>query len=272
MSEPADGATPSWVAWQPFTFGGIAAFARAGLGRLLLVELLCAILVSGSMVWFLRSAYSPVILDAIQKMPDTAKIADGHLGGFSATLIAQTKFLAIAVTPEAFGQIGQSADIQIQFRQTDFRVGSVFRPDLGWEFNYGPGAALNLSRSNLEPWWGAWHPVLLAAAGVAMLVLLFGIWAVLASICTVPAKIIAWMGDRELLWGGAWRLCSAALLPGALLMGAAIFLYGWQALDLIGVASLFVAHMLMGWVYLAGGAWACPRLYQNVVKQNPFLT
>lgn len=271
MSLAADGATPSRAAWQPFTFGGLAAFARARLGRLLLVELLFAVLVSGSAVWFLRHACSPVILQAIQKMPETAKIADGHLAGIDATLIAETKFLSIAVTPESSGQIGQSADIQIQFRPTDFRVGSVFRPDWGWEFDYGPGAALNLSRSNLEPWWGAWHPILLAAAGLAVFALLFGIWAVLALIYTVPAKLIAWFADRQLSWAGAWRMSSAALLPGALLMGAATFLYGWQAVDLIGLACFFVAHMLTGWVYVAGGAWACPRLYPNVLKQNPFI-
>ena len=271
MSLAADGATPSRAAWQPFTFGGLAAFSHARLGRLLLVELLFAMLVSGSAVCFLRRACSPVILQAIQKMPETAKMADGRLTGIDATLIAETKFLAIAVTPETSGQIGQSADIQIQFRATDFRVGSVFRPDWGWEFDYRPGAALNLSRSNLEPWWGAWHPILLAAAGLAILALLFGSWAVLALIYTVPAKIIAWFADRELSWTGAWRMNSAALLPGTLLMDAAIFLYAWQKVDLIGLAFFFAAHLPTSWVYVAGGAWACPRLCPSPLKQNPFI-
>jgi hypothetical protein len=272
MSGAADGAAPSRAAWQPFTFGGLAAFARARLVRLLLVELLAAILASGSVVCFLHRAYSPVIIQAIQEMPETAKLTDGRLSGVGTTLIAETKFLAIAVSPETSDQIGQSADVQIQFRPSDFRIGSVFRPDWGWEFNYGPGARLDLSRSKLEPWWGAWHPVLLAAAGLAIMAALFGIWAVLALIYTVPAKFIAWFGDRQLSWGGAWRLGSAALLPGALLMGAATFLYGWQAVDLIGLAFFFVAHMLMGWVYLAGGAWACPRLHPDIIKQNPFVS
>ena len=184
MSDPADGATPSLADWQPFTFGGVAAFARAGLGRLLLAEFVCALLLGGSTVWFLHRAYSPVIAEAIQKMPETANIAAGRLEGFSETLIAESKFLAIAFTPEDSGPIGQSADFQVQFRQTDFRVGSVFRPDWGCEFDYGPGATLSLSRSILEPWWGAWHPILLAAAGLATIALLFGIWAGLALIYT----------------------------------------------------------------------------------------
>ena len=269
MSEAAEGATPSRAAWQPFTFGGVAAFARARLGRLLLAELTAALLVSGCVVHFLHRAWSPAILQAIQQMPESAKIADGRLTGIDETLVSETKFFAIAVTPGSSGQIGQSADVQIQFRPSDFRVGSVFRPDWGWEFDYEPGV-LNLSRSTLEPWWGAWHPILLTVAGLAVLTLLFCIWAVLALIYTVPAKFVAWFADRQLTWVGAWRLSSAAMLPGAFLVGAAILLYGWQAMDLIGLASFFLAHMLMGWVYVAGGAWACPRLFHDVLKQNPF--
>ena len=270
MSLAAEGAAASRAAWQPFTFGGLAAFARAGLGRLLLAELLCAVLVSGSAVWFLRHACSPAIFQAIQQMPESARITDGRLAGFDATLVAETKFLAIAVTPETSDQIGQSADIQIQFRPTDFRIGSVFRPDWGWAFGYDQGAALDLSRSNLEPWWGAWQPILLAAAGLSVLALLFVIWAVMALFYTVPAKLTAWFADRQLSWAGAWRLSSAAMLPGALLMGAAILLYGWQAVDLIGLVLFFVAHVLMGWTYLVGGVCACPLLHPDLLKQNPF--
>jgi hypothetical protein len=250
----------------------VAAFARAGLGRLLVAELVFAILAGGGVAGFVRRACSPAILQAIQKMPETAKITNGRLVGFDATIIGETKFLAIAFTPESSDQIGQSADIQFQFRPTDFRVGSVFRPDWGWEFDYGPGTSLNLSRSNLEPWWGAWQPVLLAAVGVGIVALLFGIWAVLALIYTVPAILLALFGDRQLSWFGAWRMSVAAQLPGAFLMGIAIFLYGSQAVDLIGLAFFFVAHLLMGWIYVVGGAWASPRLHMTVIKQNPFIT
>jgi hypothetical protein len=272
MSEPADGATPSRAAWQPFTFSGLAAFARGGLGRLALAELIFAALVSISVVSFLHHDYSPVVAQAIHEMPETAKITSGHLTGCDETLIADTKFLAIAVSPDLSGQIGQSADIQIQFRPDDFRIGTVFRPDWGFEFDYGPDTTIDLSRSSLEPWWGAWHPILLAAAGMAVLVSLFIMWALLAVIYTVPAKIIACFGDRELSWKGAWRLGSAAQLPGSFLMAAAIFLYGRQGLDLIGLGFSLVAHLLVDWIYLVGGVWLCPRLARVLPKQNPFIT
>lgn len=270
MSGAADGATPSRAAWQPFTFGGLTAFARAPLGRLLLVELATAILVGASVVYFLHRAWSPVILQSIQQMPESAKIAGGRLTGVDETLIAGTKLFAIAVTPESSEQIGQSADVQVQFRPADFRIGSVFCPDWGWEFEYGPKVSLPLGRPNLEPWWGAWQPVLLTGAGLAVVVLLFGIWAMLALIYTLPAKCIAWLANRQLSWLGGWRLGSAALLPGAILMGAALLLYAGQVVDMIGLASFFVTHLIIGWIYVLGGVWACPPLFSDILKQNPF--
>ena len=158
----------------------MAAFAGSRLGRLLAVELAAAILAASSVVWFCHRACCPVILQAIQQMPETARIARGTLQGVPDTLIAESRFLAIAVTPGDGGEIGQDADLQIQLRQTDLCAGSVFWPDWGWDFDYGRGMALNLSRSNLEPWWGAWQPVLLAGAGAATVLFLLLLWAVLA--------------------------------------------------------------------------------------------
>jgi hypothetical protein len=272
MSKTAEGATPSRPAWQPFSFGGLAAFAKARLGRLLIVEFLCAVFVASSVVWFLSHTYWPVILHAIQQMPATARIADGHLSGCDETVIAERKQLAIAISPDNTGQIGQSADIQIQFRKTDFRIGTVFEPDWGLAFDYAPYTALDLSRSALEPWWGAWNPVFLTVVGVGVAALLFVTWAVVALFCTWPAKFLAWFADRSLSWIDAWRLSCAALLPGAFLVGTAIILYGLQAIDLIGLGFFWGIHLLASGIYLAGGVWACPRLSPSQLKQNPFTT
>jgi hypothetical protein len=270
MSEAAEAAPSPGSAWQPFTFGGLAAFSRARLTRLLVVELIAAVVVGLSAVWFLHASYGPVILQAIQEMPDTARIDRGRLTGVGTDIIAESKFLAIAITPEANSQIGQSADLQVQFRHTNFRVCAVLRPNWGMEFDYVPGVSIDLGRSRLEPWWGAWHPVIYVTAGLLVILLLFGIWALLAVIYTLPAKFIAWFTDRDLSWGGAWRMCCAAHISGALVMIMATFLYNWRAIDLVGLLFFFVAHLVVDWVYVIGGAWACPK--GNVLKpnQNPF--
>jgi hypothetical protein len=270
MSDGADGAVTSPPAWQPFTFGGVAAFARARVGRLLLAEAVAALLLGAICVGFLQHAFVPVIFQAIEEMPEGAKIAGGRLSGVNTTIISATRHLGLAVTPEPRADIGQSSDIQFQFRPSNFRVGSVFRPDWGWEFGYDPAITLDLSRANLEPWWGAWRPVCLAVAGVSVVVGLLIIWAALALIYTVPVKLLAWFADRDLTWNGAWQLSAAGLLPGACLLGLAIFLYGTQSIDVIALGFFYMTHFVSGWIYAVGGTLACPRLERLVPPPNPF--
>jgi hypothetical protein len=272
MSDAAEGAEAPPAAWQPFTFGGVAAFAGARLARLMAAELAAAILVAASAVGLLHSAYCPVILQAVQKMPETARVANGMLLGVPDTLIAESHFLAIATTPQAGGDIGQDADLQIRLRQNDVCAASVFWPDWGWELEYGRGTSISLARSNLEPWWSAWQPVLLAGAAGATVLYLFLVWAVLAAIYMAPAKFLAWFTDRFLTWGGAWRLASAALLPGAMVMAVAMLLYGWNVIDLVGLSFCFAVHMVIGWVYLVGGSCKVTRLFPDESKRNPFTT
>jgi hypothetical protein len=270
MTLPADGSSPPTAACQPLTFGGVAAFASARLGRLLLVGLLAAAIFGGGLVWFLARDYCPVILQAIQKMPESARVADGKLLGVPDNLISESKLLAIAVTSANAAEIGQGADVQFQVRQTDFCISSIFRPDWGMEFDYDRGSALNLSRSALEPWWSAWQPALLAGAGVGAGVAIFVSWIVLAAIYAGPAKFTAWFADRDLSWTGAGRLCFAAMMPGSLVMTFAVVLYGSQTIDLVKLSFFWLAHLVVGWVYVAGGVWARPRLFPRVTEKNPF--
>jgi hypothetical protein len=270
MKAAAEDADAPPAAWQPLTFGGVAAFAGARLGRLLTAELAAAIMVAASAVWFLHRAYCPVILQAIQKMPETARVAHGELQGVPDTLMAESKFLAIVAEARAGGEIGQDADLQIELRQHDFCAGSVFWPDWGLDFRYGRGPVLNLARSNLEPWWSAWQPVLLTGAGGATVLFVLLVWAILAAIYVAPAKFIAWYADRYLPWRGAWRLASAALLPGAIVLTAAIILYGWSVIDLVGLSFLVALHIIIGWIYLAGGSCKATRLFPADSNCNPF--
>lgn len=271
MSDAADGSKPSAVAWQPLTFGGVATFASARAGRVLLVGLLAAVAFGICFVWLFQHDYSPIILQAIQQMPESAKVADGRLQGVPNTLISESKLLAIAVTPESSAEIGQDADIQLQLRQTDFCVNSSFQPDWGLLFDYERASSLNLSRSALEPWWGAWRPVLLAGAGGAAVILLFFSWVVLGTVYMGPAKFIAWYADRNLSWRGAWKLNFAALVPAGMVMTFGVFLYGWHAIDLVQLSFFWLAHLVMGWVYIVGAVFALPRLFSpGRPKKNPF--
>ena len=63
-----------------------------------------------------------------------------------------------------------------------------------------------------------------------------------------------------------------AMAPGTLLMTFAIFLYGLQAIDLLKLSVFWAAHIVMGWVYIAGGIWATPRLFPRLTEKNPFVS
>ncbi len=203
-------------------------------------------------------------------MPETARAASGRLQGVPDTLISESGFSAIAVTPESAAEIGQGADVQFQLRQTDFCIGSIFRPDWGFVFDYGGGTRLNLSRSRLEPWWGAWQPVVLAGAGLGTVFLLFGTWTFLAVVYMAPAKFIAWFADRNLSWAGAMRLCFATMAPGTLVMTFAVILYGLRGVELVQFSFCWLAHLVTGWVYVIGGVCVSPRLFPRPTQKNPF--
>jgi hypothetical protein len=266
----SDGADAPPGGWQPFTFGGVAAFAKGPTGRVFAFELAAAMTAAICVMWFLHRAYCPVILQAIQKMPDSARIAQGTLQGVTNTLIAESKFLGLAARPQTGEQIGQGADLQIELRQSDFCVNSIFWPDWGLDYPYQRGPVLNLGRASLEPWWSAWQPVVLTIAGAAVAVSLLLTWTMLALIYMAPAKFIAWFADRYLSWGGAWRLASAALMPGAAVMIGAIVLYGWSGIDLVGLTFFFAIHFIMGWVYLVGASCKADRVVLSDSNRNPF--
>jgi hypothetical protein len=259
-----------WRPWQPLTFRGVARFAEGELWRIWLMELVVAVAVAVGLVWFLQKCYAPVIVQAVQQMPDGAVIKDGHLSGVPETRLSETKLIAIAVTSDEETEIGQAADMQIQFRWGGIRVGSAFWPDWGLKFDYGAGKA-EVSRASLEPLWGAWRPVIFAGCGVGMMVELAVTWALLATLYSAPAKVAAWFGDRKLSWGGAWKLSAAALMPGALLLVAGLALYGTEAVDLIGLSCFFAAHFVVGWIYVGGAIFFLERATAPPAK-NPFTT
>ena len=66
-------------AWQPLTVRGVAAFARAPLGRLLLVQFMVALLAAGTIVWFLHKAWFPQISEAIRQLPLQGELRAGRL-------------------------------------------------------------------------------------------------------------------------------------------------------------------------------------------------
>jgi hypothetical protein len=259
-------------AWEPLTPRGVAAFGRATLGRLLVVQLIVALLAAGAVVWFLERGWFPAIRTAIHNLPEQGEIRDGQLAwsGDSPVLLASNPFLSLAVDMNHSGQLRGEAHLQIEFGQRDFRVWSV----LGYEpQEYPAGRTLAFNRARLEPWWGAWEPALAAGAAAATVLGLFAAWMALATLYCLPVRLITFFANRDLNWRQSWRLAAAVLLPGALFFTAAIVCYSFHWIDLVRLGGAAALHLVVGWIYLFVCPWFLPRLPEAAkTSRNPFAT
>lgn len=258
------------TAWQPLTPHGVAAFARAPLRRLLLIQFIVAVAVALGIALFCYDRYVPVIESAIEKLPAQSQVRNQQLDwrGNSPVLLAENRFLSLSVDLDGAGQLRSVAHVQFDFGRSNVVTHSLF----GYgEMNYPKGWQMAANREDLKPLWGAWLPALLAGTMVGTVLWLFLSWFALASVYALPVWWLGYFLNRELTLAGSWKLSGAALLPGALLMLAGISGYDFGALDLVGMMFIFGAHILLGWVYVLLGIFAAGRVASGpLAKKNPF--
>jgi len=263
-------------AWQPLTPRGVAAFAAAGRKRLWLVQVICAVLIASTIGWFLKTAWNPIIREAIVALPENSRISRGALewDGPSPTVLAEGRFVAFVVDLELRGDAATSSDLVVELGRTRWRVtsllGTLNLP--GWlDTSYPLAYYVGLNRQELSPWWGAREPFLLALSMVlAGLYLLFS-WALLATIYAPLVWLGAFYANRAASLAGCWKLSGAALMPGALFMCAAIVFYGLGAFDLMRLGLAFLMHFVVTWFYLVTAAAHLPRHPETPpAGQNPF--
>ena len=266
----SDSAESKSNAWQPLTPRGVAAFARAPLRRLLLVQFLFALLAAIAVVWFLRTAWFPTVRQAIENLPAQGEIKSGKLKwpADSPQWLADGHFVAFDVDTNHSGLLRSPAQIQVELGQDDIFFYSLagYRE---WpypvEWNFG------FNRAALQPWWGAWEPPIqwLAFAGTLGWCLVS--WWLLATIYFLPVWLSGYFANRDLTLRQSWKLAGAALMPGALVMILGIVFYGFAVLDLVQLAAAVVAHFLAGWVYLVWSVCLSPKLSAKTVSpENPF--
>jgi hypothetical protein len=248
----------------------VAAFAGASFGRLVLVQCLVALLAAGMVVWALDRLWFPVVRAAIHQLPEQGELRDGLLGwsGESPVQLAGNHALGLAVDLNHSGRLGREAQLQVEFGHKNLRVFSL----LGYEvIDYPPDWRMAFNRPELEPWWGAWEPGILAAAAVLTFFGLMLSWTLLATLYCVPVRLITFFENRDLNWRQSWRLAGAALMPGALFLTAGIFCYGLGWIDLIQLGGAQALHFVIGWIYLLISPLFLSRQSgTGVSKSNPF--
>lgn len=260
----------SQYAWQPLTPQGVAAFARAPLGRLLVVQFLTASLVAATVLWFLVTCWFPVIGQSIEALPETGQILSGLLEwpGSSPLRLAEGHFLAIVVDVPQTGLARSTAQVSVEFGRSGWRIFSFF----GFiEFSYPSSGTIPFNRQELLPWWGAWSPFLLAGVATSVVTGLMLAWWLLACLYCLPVWTMGFFADRDLSLKSCWRLAGAALLPPSLFMAGCILLYGLAYLDLLRLGLGWAVHLVIGWIYLFLGTFCSrPEASNESVKGNPF--
>jgi hypothetical protein len=260
----------STFAWEPFTPRGVAAFAHASFGRLLLVQIIVALIAAASVVWFLDDSVFPVVKTAIQNLPDAGEIRSAKLEwrGDSPKLLAEGRFLALDVDLNHSGKINSTADVQIEFGKETIWSSAL----LGYtEIPYPSGEIFSFNRPELEPLWGAWTSTILFVATVGMVIALLLSWWILATIYFLPIWIFGFFTNRDLNFRASWKLSGAALMPGALLMPAGILLYDFGEVTLVQLGFIFGAHFVLGWIYLFVSLLFVPGIPAALPKGNPFV-
>jgi hypothetical protein len=263
----ADG--KSTFAWEPLTPRGVAAFAHASLGRLLFVQIIIALIAAASVVWFLHDSVFPVVKTAIQNLPAAGEIHSAKLDWHddSPKLLAEGRVLAFDVDLTHSRTIKSPADVQIEFGKETIWSSAL----LGYtEIPYPSGQIFAFNRTELEPLWGAWTSIILFVTAVATAIGLLASWWLLASLYFLPVWLLGFFANRNLNFRRSWKLAGAALMPGALLLAAAILFYDLGAMDLVQFAFIFGAHFVLGWVYLFVSLLFLPGIPAASPPGNPF--
>jgi hypothetical protein len=239
---------------------------------LFVAQLLVALIVAAAVVWFLHDAWYPTVRAAIEQLPDEGEIHFGKLDwrGESPRLLAEGTFLAFSVDLEHASDRRSPAHVEVEFGKETFLVQSL----LGYaEGRYPAKWIVAFNRKELEPWWGAWQPALLAVAAAAAVAGLLLAWHALATVYALPVWLVAFFTNRDLKLHECCRLAGAALLPGALLMAAGILLYDFGALDLVGLGFVTGGHLLLGWIYLFTSLlFVSKNTKAASTRKNPFAT
>ena len=255
-------------AWQPLTFGGVARFARAHIGRIYLMQILFAVISGGVCIWFFTTAWTPVVEEAIRQLPDQGALNQGVLkwGGHSPVRLAASAHVSLAVDLDAAIPDAEVGDWVFVFSRKEVLASSIFgvfaAPYPGqWTFP--------VNRPAVDPWWGAHKPFILAGIGAAMALGLLVSWTLMSLIHAPVVRLGAFILDRKLSMSGAWRMAMMALMPGSLWVCASLILYETRTLDFIGFLAAYILHFIVGWVYVTGALYNLPSSISSA-DANPF--
>lgn len=257
-------------AWQPLTGGGVAAFAETSVTRTLGFQLFFALLAALAITWSVRQAWFPPFRAGLSELPESAaEIRAGRLfwPDTNAVTLGENPQLAVAVDPTDSGELGRSADLQVELHTKEIRLAGLFGEQ---SLPYPPELQVPLDHRGGPAAWGAWNWVGLVFVASFVVVALFAVWWATAIVLAPFLWLAALIMRRELTLGGAWRLVAAAWLPATLLLVAGIVLYALNGLRLTGLALAVGAHFVLVPLWLLWALVMLPDRMRKKEPKNPF--
>jgi hypothetical protein len=246
------------AAWQPFTWSGVAAFAGPVSFGWFLWAFGVALLVGFAGERFVQRAWLPAVDAAVHGLPSFGGITRGRLDWPSNTVaeLGKTTFLALRVNPQSTPVPGQAADVEVELGASEVSVRSLFGY---WILPYPASLELAVNRPALEPLWATTTPYVQAAVlAVSAGAVCLG-WALLALLAAPVIRLVAAVLRRDVTFSGCWRMAVMAMLPGALMVAAALALYASGGFRLVDLVVAFGLAHLLDLVLLAGAPWCLPR-------------
>ena len=260
----------SSIAWQPLTPRGISAFAHAGYGRLMLVALTIAASIAVLGCWFVDRTVMPAVEKAILVLPDTGSIQGRELGFPEKVgpVLVEERVLGILVNLDGREHASMASDFQIILRKRDVQICSLLGC-LG--LDYPNGWIIDVNRTRWEPALPAWKPMILGVLFLCEVAWLLVCLHAMAVVYCLATWFLSYYSDRGLSLKQCWMVAFASLLPGALIMGGAIVLYGFGSIDLVRLSVVGILHLVVPWVLIPLCIRALPAVdSRSEGKQNPF--
>lgn len=268
QAKPDKPITPT-QAWQPFTPRGVAAYALTSGTRLFLVQCLVAIIVALTCVWFVALQWAPIVTRAIENFPGSSVIQQGvwTTTNSQPRLLAGNRYLEIILDARNVGGVSGAADVSAIVTVPALRLCGV----LGcMTVPYEPDYKFTLTRPELTAWWDAWRRPIESLLGVTVALSVLVSWWLLAIIATPVVKLIAFFADRQVTWGGAWRMANAALLAGAFIVVVGILSYGIGLVDPLRLGLIYALHIVADVALIATSPFFLPKIPK--LGRNPFST
>lgn len=256
------------VAWNPFTPGGVASYAIAPLGNLLSTQFVAAFLLWITAMFYLSQSWVPAIDSMIGQIPIGTRIQNGRLfiPSHEPIIFSDNRLVGIVWAKE--DAPGPTSDIEVRLMPNEFRVATM----IGYlPLPYPHHEDQTVDKDALSPRWGAWRPAIIPLVAGLFTLFIWGAWAALAAIYAWPIRVAIFFRDKLTSPLGSWKLCSAALMPGAFLLTAALLFYTLGRIPVAGLIIAFAAHFVLGWVFVFFGAVALPLIPEAEREQgNPF--